>query len=161
MTSVVSGGGIGIDVTGLKKITKALANVAPMARKELQKSLRAAGEIVAAKARTNALGIPVLAGSSWSHNARRYVAEDIKVKQSGIGIRVGAGGAMAALWEVGGSGGVGGWRHPLFGNKSYWFDQSSHPYLKPALESTLPVVAKAVTVALEVAIEAAFIGEEV
>ena len=53
----------------------------------------------------------------------------------------------------------GNFRHPLFGNRAYWYEQRAHPYLRPAAEMLAPKVADEVLDAVGAAIDKALAGE--
>lgn len=146
-----------IDASDLSKLAGALRNVAPEAAKAMRKRLRVAGEIVRARARENVLGIPTAHGGE----DLRAIADSMKVNVSGVGLRVTAGSGVYAshgrgayvltgLVEYGGAGdGRGPWSHPLFGLPGTSYPESPHPYLKPALEESWPIVSEEVVMALD------------
>ncbi len=36
------------------------------------------------------------------------------------------------------------WRHPVFGNRDNWVDQSKHPYFDPTMHKFVPVILRAI-----------------
>ena len=148
-----------IDASALKRLAGALRNVAPEAGREMRKRLRGAGEIIATKARENVLGIPTHSGGT----DLAAIAASIKVKVSGVGVRVTAGEGiyevhgrgtyvLTGLLEYGGKGKSSSW-HP-WGLDS--ITEHSHPYLVPALEESWPVVSELIIDALRGGVDAAF-----
>lgn len=138
--------GIGVDTRDFARFAKALRAAEPEIRKLLVLQLRAVGEIVAAEARA------AIGGS-------RTIPATIKVRVSGATVSVVAGGAgvpLAGLLELGNMGNRGAagatFRHPVFGNKSVWVEQSTHPFLAPAVRGKMDEVERAAVEALDEAI---------
>lgn len=145
--STISTGGIGLDLRDFARFAKALRKAAPELAAQLKIRLRAAGEVVAETARSNA------------EAASRTIPSSIKVRVSGATISVVAGGAgipLAGLMEMGNAGGSDGaalFRHPLWG---HWVSgkgiQATHPYLLPAIQSDADAAEIAAVEALDWAI---------
>lgn len=89
-----------------------------------------------------ALGQSLAAATSTSvRSAGRSVGVSVKV--SGAKLPEGKQG-LAPLVE-----GLAGWRHPLFGNDSHWYEQAPRPELVPAFEHHIPGVQAGVLRAVE------------
>lgn len=113
----------GIDLREYRKLTRDLKAFKP--DKQLKKTLKVAGELIATDAQA-------LVGS---HS--QTVPGSIKVRLRKTSISVLAGGEgvpMGGLLEMGnrGRGHKGKFRHPVFGDKSVWVEQDMHPFLLPA-----------------------------
>lgn len=88
------------------------------------------------------------------------IAKSIRTRTAGIRVSVLAGSAdatAAAAFEHRGVPGQ--FRHPLFGNRAYWYNQRAHPYLRPAAEANAPKVADAILKAVGDVIDKV-LGEE-
>lgn len=130
--SQIVGGRGGIDTSEFHEAARALRKADAVLNRELRSSLRAAGFIVAERAK-------ILAGA---HSKK--IADTIKVRTAGAGVEVRAGSAdvpTAVLYELGNQqrrsrigvaqeGGT--FRHPVFGNRDVWVDQPRYPFLAPA-----------------------------
>lgn len=146
-------GGVGVDTREFASFAKALRKAKPVLAKELAKSLRAAGEIVAVEARANA-----------TSEGSTSIPPTVKTRVASATVSVVAGGAkspIAGLWELGNSGRAsqqqipirgGGFRHPVFGNRNVWVNQPRHPFLLRALHAKAFVAEKAALDALDAAV---------
>lgn len=118
-----AGFGLSVDTSQLRLLGVQLRRTAPEVWKVLRKEMRAAAEVVAAEARTQA-----------SFSTR--IPASIKVKGAGATLKVTAGGDAApdaAPIENGGKGFV---RHPVFGHRDRWSATNSKPaFLRPALDA--------------------------
>lgn len=139
-------GGIGLDTRDFARFAKALRRAQPALAKSLMLKLRAAGQIVADEAKV------------LSADASVTIPPSIKVRVSGATVSVVAGGngiPLAGLMELGNKGAAtaqASFRHPVFGNMDVWVQQSTHPYLLPALDKAGFAAEKAATDALDEAI---------
>ena len=120
-----TGGGIAIQIDGtdLTKLGGQLRRAAPASWKACQVRLRAVGEVIAEDARGRAAFSTRIPGS-------------IRVRSRGASVSVIAGGPAApdaAPYEN--KGVQGKFRHPLFGDREHWYDQTARPFLAPALEA--------------------------
>ena len=159
-TAIVGSGGFGIDTTAFRDVAKALRFAGGEAPKNLRRSLRAAGEIVAVEAKSIAS----------EHSSS--IPPTIKVRVTGATVSVVAGNAnvpLAGLYELGNyrvSHGVthnrGGdsFRHPVFvakkdlpGPDGSWVDQPSWQFLKPAALNKEDELEVAVTAVLDDAVK--------
>jgi hypothetical protein len=107
--------------------------------------LRAAGNLVAADARNRAAFSPDTAGS-------------IRVLVSRGNVKVRAGGGtvtQAAPLENRGKGHP---RHPLFGDREYWYANKTPAYLAPALDAHREEVVQIIEKAVEDAVSSAIAG---
>jgi hypothetical protein len=142
-----------VDTTGLNRLARDLARVAPEAAKGLTKGMAAAGAVIAADAKQRV---------SYS----KRIPGSVKVRAGRGNVRVSAGGEAApnaAPIENRGKGFV---RHPTFipfdklpGPPGSWTSKNSHPaFLAPALEATAPKVVELIEDALFEAVERAIGG---
>lgn len=146
-----------LDTEDLVGLGKKLKELSPALQRAFRTKLREAGQITALRAQTLIREMDV---SGADEGIRTAIANDIKVHvlKSGIKITVGDSGiqgsalALSGLLELG----AGGWkrgsfRHPLFGlnGSGQWYEQPTHPYLKPAIEETYPAFEAAVVEAVD------------
>ena len=114
-----------------------MRRAAPEVAKDLKGSLRRAGEIVAADARSRAGFSSRIPGT-------------VKVRVSGPSVSVVAGGSGApgaAPLENRGRSGT--FRHPVFGNRDVWVAQEAHPFLVPAADAQMGRIVAAVEQAVD------------
>lgn len=129
-----------VDTRELAQFAKVCKAVVPGLEKDFQKSLTAAGEIVARAARQNA-----------AFSSR--IPASVKTRRRGTRIRVQAGGDKAPHAAPLEHGGVpGSFRHPVYGNFDNWVSQSAHPFLAPAAEDHIEEMVAAVLVAVDVTV---------
>ena len=129
-----------IELTNLAdKLRAAALRIEP----DAGKAIEVVATTVAAKAKTNA---------AWSST----IPETIKVEpgptNNGIpSVSVVARGTLSYLFELGHAAKRGGllWRHPLYGNRKYWYDEKTRPYLRPALEDTLAAALKQLDITVD------------
>jgi hypothetical protein len=125
--------GQGINLVGLAPFRRALAKASKMAAKDLRDEMRAAGEIVAVEARSNAS----------QHSTTIPPTIITQVRSLTVSVVAGKEVPLAALYEVGNAQGgtPGSFRHPVFG---VWQadtpPQIGYPFLKPAVDSKMPEV---------------------
>lgn len=126
---------------------KALREAEPLVARELRTRLRAAGEVVAAQARTNA--------AEFSRSIPASVK--VRIQRNDVIVEGGVGGVViAGLFEVGdNSPGSSSWRHPVFGDTNVWVEQDTHPWLQPAVDSNLETATAAAQAALDAAVDEA------
>ena len=115
-----------VDTGELKRVTTWIRRVSLEISTELRRDMRAAGQIVADEAMSNAPSEAVAATIKVRTTAGGAVVKVV----AGIGEREGHVGEAAA-YENKGSGGT--FRHPVFGNHNVWVDQTARPYMTPAL----------------------------
>jgi hypothetical protein len=109
---------IQVNVSALNDLVERLRTVGPAAVTRLSTKMEQAGELVAASARDRASFSTKIPGS-------------IHVEMAGTVVRVSTSLDEAVAIENGGKGRV---RHPLFGNRNFWFTKNSPPaFLHPAL----------------------------
>lgn len=131
------------DLSAYKQLAKDMRAAKDPLVKTLRVRLRAAGEIVAKDARSRAEGFS------------ETIPPSIKVRTSGVTVSVVAGGngvPLAGLFELGNkkaSKTATTFRHPVYGNREVWRDQSMHPYLWPALQAHESEFEAAATEALD------------
>lgn len=121
-----------VRVDGFNEFARDLRRLEPLARKELFKNLRAVAVTLAATARSNA---PYRSG-----NLRRA----IRVRQrrgSPAVVVLSKDAPYARTIEYGR-------RHPLYGNRRYWYTQPRVPFLEDAVDSNRPAALVAVNRAL-------------
>src|SRR6266480_2602139 len=117
-----------IVVEGYKELERALARFDPESKKLLNREIRRGATDIATVAKA-------LAGFS----KKIPPAIRTSVTQNYAVIRV-RGVPIASLYERGTRGDSSGWRHPLFGDHDYWYEQKAHPYLKPAVRAGTPAL---------------------
>lgn len=155
--SITVGGAGGIDASDFRAVARALRRASPALARDLRHNLRKAGDVVAQEARQ-------IAGQ---HSTS--IPPTIRVRTSGASVSVVAGGgskgtepaAIAGLFELGNTRGrgraqvadpSGKFRHPVYGHRNRWADQSMHPFLAPAGERKRPAVEALVEKALDEAV---------
>ena len=124
---------ISCEIGGMQRFADQLLRVEMPARLAMGKNLVEAGKTVKAEA---------------DKRARQRMpnkAPRISVVSYGTNmVQIKAEGSLGKLFEAGGKGGTAGnpakWRHPLFGNTGYWYNQKVDPYLVPAMTATKPLV---------------------
>lgn len=142
-------GSMQIDVTPIKKLAADLRAAAPAAATELRVGLKAAGQIVADAAQSNA------------PNTKEPISDSIKVRTVGVSVKVVAGGAAApAAFAFENQGQPGEFWHPTFGNRHAMVSQPAHPFLAPAYDDNGEEVEAAVSSAIAVALSSAGFGLE-
>ena len=121
-----------VDVSGIVKFANQMRKVSPVTAEKTRTVIVEAGELVKKEADKRARAI-------MPNKAPKI---DVRVGDVGAVVvaQIRATGNLGKLFEAGGKGGKAGspaaWRHPLFGNTDYWYDQKPQPYLVPALHST-------------------------
>jgi hypothetical protein len=111
-----------------QKARAALKQYDDAIRKELDKELRGIAREVVNVAKANA---------AWSTTIPP--AYGVTVVRKGAGVKIRRSKSVIAVLNE-----FGPWRHPLYGNFDYWYEQPARPSVKPAVESERPkLVAKA------------------
>lgn len=124
------------DTAALSRLSHDLIAAAPLVWAECRLALREAGEVVAADARNRASYSDKIPGS-------------IKVATRGAVVKVRAGGDAAPNAAPLENKGRGNPRHPLFGNRNYWYTNTGTPaFLAPALDAKREVVAEMIATAV-------------
>jgi hypothetical protein len=145
-----SGSFVVINVSGLRGFSTALRRARPEISRELRLGLRRAGDLVKEEARARAA----------TGDMPASIADSLRVRTYGVRVSVIAGSTKATAAAAFEHKGVpGNFRHPLFGNRAYWYEQRAHPYLRPAAEMLAPKVADEVLDAVGAAIDKALAGE--
>ncbi len=127
MASTIKGS-FTIDTKDLQKLVKDLEKTTPGIKKSVNVAIREGAELVTAEAKTL---------SSWSSR----IPGSIRPGGTGARVVVKAGGAKAphaAAFEHGGMPGT--FRHPLWGNRDFWYEEDARPFLHPAAVKTSPAV---------------------
>ena len=114
-----------IDTSELRGLARSLRKVSPEVGKVLREELRATGELVAVEARAIASGV----SSGVAATIRTRLSNTQVSVVAGIGERAGHVGQARAFEHMGLPGTF---RHPVYGNRNAWVDQSAHPFLGPA-----------------------------
>jgi hypothetical protein len=139
---------IHVDGEGFRRFQRDLKAMEPALAKDLKKELRGVLESkIAPTARSNA---------SWSTRIPRAIKP--KVTNREIALRVDSKAAPHGRPFEGLQRGLrsnSSFRHPLFGNKKFWFQQSTRPYLAPAFLSNHDEAVKAAREAVGSAARAA------
>ncbi len=126
-----------IDTSELKRFAADCKAAVPGLEKEFYASLAAAGEIVAARARSKA--------------PSSRIAGTIHTRRRGVRVRIEAGGDAAPHAAPLENHGVpGSFRHPVFGNYDNWVSQPARPFLTPAAEESVGEVEAAVLRAVDI-----------
>jgi hypothetical protein len=113
-----------VKVEGLAEIQKLLKRYAPEVQKKFRAKLRGLAVAIAQDAKGRA---------AWSERIPGAIAPTVTTKA--VGVRVSKKKAPhGGLFERGGSSGSE-IRHPLFGNREFWFSQPVRPFLQPAVDS--------------------------
>ena len=115
----------------------------PKLKAALRRRLRTAGEAAAGDVRA-ALG----SGPAGGIRSGITVRVSIAAAGKGAGVRIVASGPMAPAWEA-----AGGWKHPVYGNRSVWAKQMGHPYFRKIIHGRRDQVKTAVEDALREALE--------
>ena len=128
----------GIDTTELKAFIRALRRASPIGARGLRLELKAAGEIVAVKARQIAS----------QHSTKIPATIKTSVRGATVSVVAGKGDPLAAIYELGNKGSkaseTGTFKHPTFGNKNAWVEQPRWAFLRPAVDEAMPEVEVAV-----------------
>lgn len=148
-----SGNFLMLDASGLRGFAEGLRRASPEMAKQLRTKMRRAGERVRDDAKVIASASDVPSGIAPSIRVRASLAG----AGSGVHLSVLAGpkndgdtaGGVGAAAAVEHRGEPGTFRHPLFGNRDYWFEQRAHPYLRPAAERNMARVADEVLAATQ------------
>jgi len=120
---------IRIDTTPLRHLASDIRKLSPEVSREFNRELRGIGDLVADAARKRASSFQRVGMGT------DRIEQSIKVRRSGMSLRVIAGGdgaPEAAPIDHGGN--PGSFRHPVFGNQDVWVGQVAHPFMEPALE---------------------------
>lgn len=129
------------DVRELRALSTALGRFDAELQKEFLLGLKRAGDVVATQAKINV------------SSASTRIPGTVKVKRTGLVVKVSAGGARAphaAPFEHKGL--PGSFRHPLFGNREHWYDQPAAPFLSPALTTRMADVTQAILATVDTAL---------
>jgi hypothetical protein len=114
-----------VKVEGLSQFLRALKRYAPEVRKEFNKRARSVASVIAADARGRA---------AWSRRIPGAIGPTVTTKW--VGVRISRRKAShGPLYERGGKGNTGVVRHPLFGNRAFWFSTPARPMLRPAAQA--------------------------
>lgn len=135
-----------VDARSLNRLGRDLRRAAPEAAMVARARIRAAAAVVAEDAKGRA-----------SFSTR--IPETIKVRGTGFGVKIVAGGPAAPdAAPLENRGREGEFRHPVFGNRENWVSQKAHPFLAPALEAHREMVAAEIEAAVFEAVERAVGG---
>lgn len=102
----------------------------PRLKAELRKKIRAAATPAANAVKAAAMQPgQTRAAHPRSTGLRARIAGKVRVaisaSSNGAGVRIVSGGPLAAAWES-----KKGWRHPLFGRRTTYYQQSGNPYFR-------------------------------
>jgi hypothetical protein len=126
-----------IDTSSFQKFGSAMHKAAPKIKVVMSKALVDVAPEVVEKAKSLASFSTKIPGS-------------IKVVPLDVGVMITAGGEAAPDADVfENKGKPGNFRHPLFGNKGYWYSQKAHPFLAPALVASVSQVEEAISTAMD------------
>jgi hypothetical protein len=124
-----------MDLSGLRGFASALRKASPGLAKELRAGLRHGAEIV----RDDAIA------RAASADVPKSISPSIRVRTAGVRASVIAGNEKAPAAAFENKGFPGQFRHPLFGNRAYWYPQRAHPFLRPSAEANAARVADEIT----------------
>lgn len=128
-----------IKVDYYKDVQKSLRAANPALQKQVAKQLRAQVQVVVQEAR---------AAASWSQTIPPAIGATVSV--TGAGIRVSRRKSMIAVLNE-----YGPWRHPLFGNRDYWYPQAARPSVRPVVAANRERIRHAAIVAAHEALKEA------
>jgi hypothetical protein len=142
--------GLQADTKSLRQLGARLRHSHPDIDRAVKAALREEGRKVAERARQNA---------SWSSK----IPATVKVRSSGVNaVIVSAGGPAApGAKPIEHAGAQGTFRHPVFGDRDNWVDQTARPFLHPAAIDHLAESAEAVRDALVVQVEKTIHGQDI
>lgn len=128
-----------IVIEGLPEFLRALKRYVP----EVHKEFRARARAIAASIANDAKG-----RAAWSRRIPGAISPTVTSRV--IGVRVSKKKAPhGGLYERGSKGRPTTVRHPLFGNRNFWFDEPTRPFLAPAVEAQRDESIAAMFAALE------------
>jgi hypothetical protein len=130
-------GPVQVQVSGLPELRRALRAFSPSVDKSFRKRLRAVAVVVAADAKGRA---------SWSRRIPRSITPGVTAKGAQITVR-GAIAPHGPLYE--GDGRRGSFRHPFFGNRDRWYQQTTRPFVRPAVEARAAYISEEGVAAVE------------
>ncbi len=118
--------GEGIDYTEIRMLYRALGRIPKEFRREMRPKLRDAARGILHDAAGAAM---------WSSRIPRSLSLEVSFSQRRPGVRVRASLSTAPHARVY-EGILSSWfKHPLFGNRGYWFDEQARPFLLPAAQA--------------------------
>ena len=136
---------IAIDTRELQNLGKALKKVDKEIYKKMQSHLRDIRQPLIAEAKERA------------GRFSKSIPPTIKASVSGLTLKLKSGsqtpvtkghmGGAAAGMEDARNRGF--YKHPVFGDKSSWVKQKSHPYLRPTIEANTPMIIRAMDKAID------------
>ncbi len=128
-----------VKVEGLSEFLRALKRYAPEVRKEFNKQARGVLSVIVADAKARA---------SWSRRIPGAITPTVTTRS--VGVRLSRRkGAHGPLYERGSKGTPGIVRHPLFGNRAFWFTSPVRPVIQPAVDAHERKVTEAMLQAIE------------
>jgi hypothetical protein len=114
-----------IVIEGLPEFLRALKRYVPEVHKQFRERARAIAVAISAEAKQNA---------SWSRRIPAAISPSVTTKF--IGVRVSKKkAAHGGIYERGVKGNPNVVRHPLFGNRDFWFSTPTRPFIAPAVEA--------------------------
>jgi hypothetical protein len=128
-------------VDGYKETLRAIRAFDPALRRELNRELRqeAAGVLIAARV-----------NSAWSERIPSALALSVTAKDVAVRVKR-ARAPHGPLFERGGRGNSGTFRHPVFGNRNVWVAQNRRPFIQPAVDARRNQVVAGVAAAVQTA----------
>jgi len=141
-----TGSPIVADTAGLSRLARNLRAASPEAWKACRLAMRAAAAPVMSEAQARA---------GWSTR----IPGSMRIRPRAGTVKIVAGGPAApdaAPYEHHGLPGK--FRHPLFGNRDYWYDQTARPFLGPAAEAAKGEVSEKLLAAVTEAVMRAIEG---
>lgn len=113
-------------IVGLPELTRKLRTFAPDVAKQFRSKAAEVSKAIATEAKNLA---------SWSTRIPGAIRPTTTVKGPGVRL-VKRAAPHGGLYERGAKGGrSSSFRHPLFGNRNFWYTQQTRPFLAPAVEA--------------------------
>jgi hypothetical protein len=145
---------IRVDASDLRKVAKIAKAFSPELQKQLRKQVRAAAGIGAKEVQSAIRDMP--SKGEDDHDLRELIAKavsvsfttgtraqvSIRVRRSAALERIGAGGIAKAI-------NLGRWRHPLFGNRDYWYTQTGFEFFEDRIQPKKPEMTALIRIALD------------
>jgi hypothetical protein len=113
-----------IDVSAVRRLGADLRAADPVAARTLRLGLKSGADLVAAEARNIASGFSTRIPQTIKASASGYLSAKVKAGASSA--------PHAAALENHGFSGT--FKHPLFGDRTVWVQQSAQPFLAPAAD---------------------------
>jgi hypothetical protein len=131
---------IGLDLVEVRKLMAALEGLAPAARRAVGRLVRPMGQDVLREATANAAAFSRRIPGSLSLQIRLAGARPGIVIRASLAVAPHARAFEGLVEDV--------WKHPLFGDRDWWFAQQARPYMQPAVLAAIPRAQAELTAAI-------------